>query len=61
MFVMTQNEGEHNHNAEHLGDRTLAGYVGSGNEGILAFSTYTYTDLAGNGNPNAHQAVPYTN
>lgn len=44
---MTHNFGEENHNHERLGDRTLAAFVGKNDDGVLAFATYTYTDLNG--------------
>lgn len=39
-------------NADNLGDRDLAFWVG--NQGVVAFATYSYSDLNGNGNPNIH-------
>ena len=50
---MTHNFKNENLNFERLGDRTLAAFVGLGEEEILSFSTYTYTNLNGEGNPNA--------
>lgn len=44
---MTINNEEVNENASLLGDRTLAAFLS--NEGKIAFSTYSYTDLAGKG------------
>jgi hypothetical protein len=41
------------------GDRILACWV-SKNPQVYYFSTYTYTDLNGNGNPDIHQGAPYT-
>lgn len=52
MFRLTINPEGVNQNAARLGDRTLSGWVGTAEGGILHFPTYTYTDLNGNGNPN---------
>ena len=56
MFRLTINDNTINENAGLLGDRTLAAWVG---KDILAFSTYTYSDMNGSGEPNAHQPMPY--
>jgi hypothetical protein len=50
---MSHNLGSDNHNAERLGDRTLSAFVGS-QKNILAFASYSYNDLQGDGNPNVH-------
>lgn len=50
MFRLTINDKQLNKNDSRLGDRDLAVWVGK--TGILHFTTYTYTDLEGNGNPN---------
>ena len=52
MFRLTVNGPLLNRNADLLGDRELAGLVGSGNGGVYAFATYSFTDLSGNGSPN---------
>jgi len=39
----------------------LALWSSPGNDGIYAFATYTYTNMNGAGEPNAHKAVPYKN
>lgn len=57
MFRLTINDEEHNDNAGKLGDRDLAAWVGS--SGNLHFATYSYVDLHGNGNPNAHHDIAY--
>jgi hypothetical protein len=44
-------------NAEVQGDRTLSTFVG--NDGIYSFSTYTYTNLVGAGNPNVYKNIKY--
>ena len=56
---MTINAPAVNKNAELLGDRDLAVWVGAGDGGIYTFATYTYTDLNGNGNPNVYQSVKH--
>ncbi|CAD8058815.1 unnamed protein product [Paramecium sonneborni] len=50
---------ENYENKNSLGDRTLCLWVGQQAGGILYFSTYTYTDLYGSGNPNSVQNVQY--
>jgi glutamine amidotransferase-like uncharacterized protein len=57
MFRLALNDQEHNSNASLLGDRDLAVFLGT--EGALQFATYSYTEVDGTGNPNAHQNVPY--
>lgn len=47
-FRLTINNQDNNHNKDVLGDRTLGVWVGNEmTQNILAFSTYTYTDLEG--------------
>lgn len=48
-FRVTINDETINRNADLLGDRDLAAFVGTD---AYAFSTYTYTNLNGAGNPN---------
>lgn len=61
-FRLTINPQSVNENVQLLGDRDLAVFVGDSQvDNILAFTTYTYTDLNGRGNPNYWQAVPYEN
>ncbi|CAD8123997.1 unnamed protein product [Paramecium sonneborni] len=52
-----QNKGMENANAAKLGDRTLGAFVG--NNGNYAITTYTYTNLNGEGDPNKYVQVPY--
>jgi hypothetical protein len=56
---LTSNDENTNKNAEVLGDRDLAVWLGSGDGGIYAFATYSYNDLVGNGNPNVYKNVKY--
>lgn len=42
MFRMTINPKSRNQNASSLGDRVLSAWVGSEDNGILHFPTYTY-------------------
>ncbi|CAD8162253.1 unnamed protein product [Paramecium octaurelia] len=59
-FRLTMNNPAVNKNAKLLGDRDLALFVGNEKkDSVLAFTTYTYEDLYGNGNPTYWQAVPY--
>ncbi|CAD8207149.1 unnamed protein product [Paramecium pentaurelia] len=59
-FRLTLNNLAVNQNAKQLGDRDLALFVGSEKkDSVLAFTTYTYSDLYGNGNPTYWQAIPY--
>jgi glutamine amidotransferase-like uncharacterized protein len=58
---VTTNDQKSNKNAELLGDRDLAAWVGSGSGGIYAFATYTYNNMFGAGNANAYQNIPYRN
>lgn len=46
-------------NAQNQGDRDLSAFVGSGEGGVYAFATYTYTNLVGAGNPNVYKLVKY--
>lgn len=39
----------------------MALWSSPGSDGIYAFATYTYTNMNGAGEPNAHKAVPYKN
>lgn len=57
-FRVTINDQDTNKNAELLGDRDLAAWVGNGN---YAVATYTYTNMFGAGNANAYQLIPYGN
>lgn len=60
MFRLTINNDAVNENVAKLGDRDLGLWIGNQQtSNIMAFATYTYTDLAGNGNPNYWQAIPY--
>lgn len=61
MFRVTINGGRNNRNDESLGDRTLAAWVGTEPEGQISLSTYSYTNLKGEGNANVHQTVPHKN
>ena len=51
-FRLHQNKGMDNANAAKLGDRTLAAFAG--NNGNYAITTYTYTNLNGEGDPNKY-------
>jgi len=49
---LTLNNVATNQNAKLLGDRDLALFIGNEKkDSMMAFTTYTYTDLHGNGNP----------
>ena len=41
-----------NTNAKNLGDRDLAAWIGTPNEGIVLLATYSYNNLFGEGTPN---------
>lgn len=59
-FRFTINNEHINENTRLLGDRALALFVGNEmTNNIYAFTTYSYTDSNGNGNPNYWEAVPY--
>lgn len=60
-FRLHINKEEQNQNAVRLGDRTLGAWVSPAQEGIYAFATYSYANLNGAGDPNAHKMVPYKN
>jgi hypothetical protein len=52
-FRLTTNDHWVNENAQLLGDRDLGLWIGNEKtNNIMAFATYTYTDIAGNGYPN---------
>lgn len=57
MFRVTINEEGFNGNASKLGDRVLACWVGTPENGILHFTTYTYNNLNGGGVPNVTQNI----
>ncbi|CAK59383.1 unnamed protein product (macronuclear) [Paramecium tetraurelia] len=57
-FRLHINKGETNKNDQILGDRTLAAWVSPSQDGIYAFSTYSYQGLNGNGEPNIVQIIP---
>jgi hypothetical protein len=59
MFRLTSNLPADNQNAKRLGDRSLSAFLGTLAGGVIAFSSYSYDGLAGAGNPNLHQSVPY--
>lgn len=42
-----------------MGDRDLAVFVGDTEGGVLAFVTYSYGNLNGNGNANLFKTVKY--
>jgi hypothetical protein len=52
MFRVTVFSEGLNLNYKRLGDRTFAAWVGTAEGGILHLTTYTYTNLNGDGNPN---------
>lgn len=62
VFRLALNDEDTNRDNQRLGDRDLAVFVKpSTDNGVLTFSTYSYTDLAGNGQADISQNTPYRN
>lgn len=52
---------QNSENMSYMGDRTLCMWVGSGDGGILHFTTYSYTNMLAAGNVNHWQNIHYKN